>query len=127
MAKTALVLSCLLSLCSTLLAAASADGAGKAAPLIRSARSGCWSLPATWEGGKVPAAGARVQVRAGHTVTYDVQSTEAIRFLHVAGSLTFARDRDTRLDVGLIKIQPGEDASEDGFECDAHVPQVEPG
>src|SRR5262249_37259615 len=101
--------------------------AGKAAPLIRSARSGCWSLPATWEGGKVPAAGARVQVRAGHTVTYDVQSTEAIRFLHVAGSLTFARDRDTRLDVGLIKIQPGEDASEDGFECDAHVPQVEPG
>jgi G8 domain len=127
MAKTALVLSFLLSLCPPLLAAVPEDGAGKAAPLIRSARSGPWSLPATWEGGKAPAGGARVQVRAGHTITYDVQSTEAVRFLHVAGSLTFARDRDTRLDVGLIKIQPGEDASEDGFTCDAHVPQVEPG
>src|SRR5207248_6391420 len=28
---------------------------------------------------------------------------------------------DTRLDVGLIKIQPGDEASEDGFDCDAHA------
>src|SRR5262245_42842779 len=75
--------------------------------LIRSARSGSWSAPATWEGGRVPAAGARVQVRTGHIVTYDVKSEEAIRSLHVVGTLTFAPDRDTRLDVGLIKIQPG--------------------
>jgi hypothetical protein len=38
--------------------------------LIRSARSGAWSAPGTWEGGKVPVSGARAQVRAGHTVTY---------------------------------------------------------
>ena len=40
----------------------------------------------------------------------------------MAGTLTFARDRDTRLDVGLIKIQPGDDASDNGFDCDAHIP-----
>src|SRR5262249_49342795 len=88
--------------------------------------SGPWSAAATWEGGKVPAAGARVQVRAGHTVTYDISSDRVIRSIHVAGTLTFARDRDTRLDVGLIKIQPGNDASEDGFNCDAHLAEPDP-
>src|SRR5262249_32302697 len=83
--------------------------------------SGPWSAPATWEGGKVPGTGAKVQIRTGHTVFYDVKSDERIRMVHVAGTLTFAPDRDTRLDVGLIKIQPGDDASENGFDCDAHV------
>jgi hypothetical protein len=98
--------------------------------LVRSARSGPWSKPETWEGGKVPGAGARVQIRTGHTVTYDLQPQIAarlervIRSIHVAGTLTFARDRDTWLDVGLIKIQPGEDASENGFDCDAHAPEA---
>jgi uncharacterized protein (TIGR03067 family) len=95
-------------------------------PLVRSARSGAWSSPDTWEGGKVPGAGARVQVRAGHTVTYDLSSDRVIRSIHVAGTLTFARDRDTRLDVGLIKIQPGDDATEDGFNCDAHLKEPDP-
>jgi uncharacterized protein (TIGR03067 family) len=94
--------------------------------LIRSARSGPWSSPGTWEGKKVPGAGARVQVRAGHTVTYDVASERVIRSIHVAGTLTFARDRDTRLDVGLIKIQAGDDASEGGFDCDAHRKPPDP-
>jgi uncharacterized protein (TIGR03067 family) len=94
--------------------------------LIRSARSGPWSAPDTWEGGTVPGAGARVQVRAGHTVTYDLSSDRVLRSLHVAGTLTFARDRDTRMDVGLIKIQPGADASEDGFNCDAHLGAPDP-
>jgi hypothetical protein len=93
-----------------------------AAPvLIRSAQSGPWSAPATWEGGKVPTAGTKVQVRAGHTVVYDVKSDEIIRSLHLAGVLTFAHDKDTRLDVGLIKIQAGDDTSEEGFDCDAHL------
>src|SRR4051794_32985557 len=66
-------------------------------PLIRSARSGPWSASATWEGGKVPTAGARVQVCAGHVVVYDVNSDKPIRSVHVAGTLTMAHDRDTRL------------------------------
>jgi hypothetical protein len=91
------------------------------AAIVHSARSGAWSAPGTWEKGKVPAAGARVQVRTGHTVIYDLKSDQVIRSIHVAGTLAFAADRDTRLDVGLIKIQAGEDASEDGFDCDAHT------
>src|SRR5262249_5005579 len=94
--------------------------------LIRSAKDGAWSSPATWEGGLVPAAGARVQVREGHTVFYDLNSEQVIRSIHVAGTLTFARDKDTRLDVGLIKIQPGNDASENGFDCDAHAMELPP-
>jgi hypothetical protein len=100
--------------------------AEKPATIIRSARSGRWSAATTWEGGKVPTAGARVQIRSGHRVEYDVKSDQVIRSIHVAGTLTFARDRDTRLDVGLIKIQPGDDAGEDGFDCDAHVPASGP-
>src|SRR4051794_11652995 len=57
--------------------------------LIRSAKSGPWSNAATWEGGKVPGAGARVQVRTGHAVVYDASSTEVIRSIHVAGTLSF--------------------------------------
>src|SRR5262245_47049149 len=70
-----------------------------AAPaVIRSAGSGPWSAPATWVGGQVPGTGARVQIRAGHTVRYDVNSDALIRLIHVAGTLTFVPDRDTRLD-----------------------------
>jgi hypothetical protein len=98
-----------------------------ARPLLRSARGGPWSAAATWEGGRVPDAGDRVQVRAGHTVVYDVRSERVLRSLHVAGTLTFAADRDTRLDVGLLKIQPGDDASENGFDCDDHIPAPRPG
>src|SRR6476619_3272015 len=98
--------------------------AAKGAELIRSARSGGWSAPGTWEGSKVPAAGSRVQVRSGHTVTYDLKSDQVIRSIHVAGTLRFPHDRDTRLDVGLIKIQPGDDASANGFDCEAHVAEL---
>src|SRR5262249_33791070 len=44
----------------------------------------------------------------------------------LAGTLAFATDKDTRLDVGLIKIQPGEGYSEEGFDCDAHTDAPDP-
>jgi hypothetical protein len=104
-----------------------AKAPGKEAPeWIRSAKSGPWSKAATWQGGKVPPAGSCVQVRAGHRVTYDLNSDRAIRTIHVAGILSFARDKTTRLDVGLIKIQAGDKATEDGFDCDAHPTKVNP-
>ena len=95
-------------------------------PLVRSAHGGRWSAPDTWEGGKVPPAGARVQIRPGHVVVYDRQSDQAIRALFIAGMLTFAPDRDTRLDVGLIRIQAGDDLREEGFDCDAHLAEPDP-
>ncbi len=107
--------------------AALADATSADPALIRSAASGPWSAAATWEGGNVPQAGARVQVRTGHAVTYDLNSDQVIRSVHVAGTLRFAPDKDTRLDVGLIKIQPGDDASENGFDCEAHLEPAAPG
>src|SRR5262245_55096942 len=97
-----------------------------AAEMLRSAKSGPWSTAATWEGGKAPTAGARVHIRTGHAVVYDVKSDAVIRSIHVAGTLSFAADRDTLLNVGLIKVQVGDDASENGFDCDAHLPDVAP-
>ncbi len=73
--------------------------------LIRSRQNGPWSVSTTWEGGTIPGPKARVQIRSGHTVTYDLSSDQPIRSVHVAGTLAFATDRKTRLDVGLIKIQ----------------------
>jgi RNA polymerase sigma factor (sigma-70 family) len=90
-------------------------------PVVRTAQSGSWSVPTTWEGGQVPTGNVRVLVREGHRVLYDIKATQAIRSLTISGTVAFAQDKDTRLDAGLIKIQPGEDPSEDGFDCEAHV------
>jgi hypothetical protein len=88
----------------------------------RTAQSGKWSDARTWDGGRQPQAGDFVQVRAGHAVTYDVNSDAALRMLHVAGKLTFSREVSTLLDVGLIKVEPGETTTEDGFNCHDDAP-----
>jgi hypothetical protein len=98
--------------------ASSAAGARAADPVVSSAKSGAWSAAATWAGGQVPGAGDRVLIKAGHRVEYDVKSDAVIRGVNVAGTLVFATDKDTVLNVGLIKIQEGETYSEDGFDCD---------
>lgn len=92
----------------------------QAPKLVRSTQSGPWSAVATWEGGKIPTTGVQVLVKNGHAVTYDVQSKDVIRSLHISGVLTFAPDRDTLLEVGLIKIQHGDIVDESGFDCAAH-------
>lgn len=96
--------------------------------LIRSAASGAWSNAATWEGGKVPGHGVKVQVRPGHTVTYDVQAPDnvVIRSLFVAGTVSFATDKPTQLNVGLIKIEASDSTEEDGFDCSMHFDDVDP-
>jgi hypothetical protein len=98
---------------------------------VRSARSGTWSDAATWENGRLPGAGDFVQIRPGHAVIYDVNSDKAIRMLHIGGMMTFVRDKDTRLDVGLLKIQPGEMPTDDGADCGApnmvHATPPQPG
>ena len=66
----------LASAAAILLVARSA-GADDKAEWLRSARSGAWSVAETWEGGKVPVAGAKVHVQTGHVVEYDVKSDAA--------------------------------------------------
>jgi hypothetical protein len=122
---TTVLLTSLLSV--SVVGALAAPVRGSEAPAwVRSAKSGPWSDKATWQGGKIPPAGSRVQIRAGHAVTYDLHSDQAIRTIHIAGALSFARVKTTRLDVGLIIIQAGDEASEDGFDCDAHPARVDP-
>src|SRR5687767_2180614 len=89
---------------------------------VRSSGSGNWSDARTWEGGRLPAKGDNVQVRPGHDVTYDIHSDVPIRAIHVGGMLRFSRDKSTLLNVGLIKVTPGEICSEDGFACELHAP-----
>src|SRR5947208_1387662 len=105
-----------------LMAALASQATVAAEPVTRSAANGAWSAATTWEGAQVPAAGARVLIRPGHTVTYDVKSDAVIRAVQIGGTLTFARDRDTLLNVGLVRVAPGEEFSEEGFDCDAHLP-----
>lgn len=111
----------------SLLAASWSSALGADSPrIVRSEQSGLWSAKTTWERGVIPGSGDKVQIRTGHSVVYDVNSKDVIRLVHVAGKLSFARDRDTRLDVGLLKIQAGDDLSEEGFDCEAHLPEANP-
>ncbi|MGC1274164.1 MAG: G8 domain-containing protein [Planctomycetaceae bacterium] len=99
--------------------------AADAQDVTKSARSGAWSSPETWEGGKVPGAGARVWIQKGHEVLYDRHSDEVVRGIQISGTLTFATDRDTRLDVGLIRIEDHDEYTEEGFDC-LHAPAAPP-
>jgi hypothetical protein len=85
---------------------------------IRSVRDGKWSEPATWNPARVPKEGDRVLVTSGTHVTYDSTSQSTIRLLQVVGTLAFARDRNTELNVALLKVQNSDECSEAGFSCD---------
>jgi hypothetical protein len=87
---------------------------------IRTAQNGPWSATSTWESGKVPGAGARVHIRTGHAVVYDVKSDLPIRAVCIAGRLSFAADRNTQLNVGVLKIEAGDEPTEEGFDCTMH-------
>lgn len=114
------LLSMAILVCGHVLVGVNGDAAERA-PWIRSIRSGAWSNPSTWELDQVPAAGSRVFIQAGHQVVYDVKSAAAIRAVCIAGILSFAPDRDTQLNVGVLKIEATEQPTEEGFDCDAHV------
>lgn len=85
---------------------------------LRSVRDGAWSDPRTWEPARVPAGGDRVLISRGTRVAYDVQSPEVIRLVQVVGTLAFARNRDTELNVGLLTIRHTDVGSEQGFACE---------
>lgn len=85
---------------------------------VRSIKDGRWSQPDTWQPARVPGAGDRVLVSRDTTVEYDVASPDVLRLVQVVGTLSFARDRDTELNVALLKVQDSDSCSESGFACD---------
>jgi hypothetical protein len=92
---------------------------------IQSVRDGDWSDSKTWEPQRVPQTGDRVLVSRGTHVRYNVAKKDVIRLIQIVGALQFARDRDTELNVGLLKVQNSPHCSESGFACDfAHVNPV---
>ena len=84
----------------------------------QSVRSGKWSDADTWKPARVPGQGDRVLVRRGTTVEYDAKQQEVVRLLQIVGTLNFARDRDTELNVGILTIQHTDECSEHGFACE---------
>lgn len=96
---------------------------------IRSVRDGAWSSPETWQPQRVPSQNDRVLVSRETRVQYDVASPEVIRLLQIVGTLTFARDRSTELNVAVLKVQNSDTCSESGFACDfSHASKTgEPG
>src|SRR5215212_9995662 len=74
-----------------------------AAPTATAERLARWSDPATWPGGRLPAAGADVEIAASASVLLDV-SPPAIRALHVAGRLVFD-ERDLALTAAWIDLR----------------------
>lgn len=89
--------------------------------LIRSAKSGPWEATDTWQGGKLPAAGNKVLIATGHHVTLGSQIEAPLRMVSVSGTLAFDPTKKTLLTVGLLKVQPGDNTTEEGFDCEAHM------
>ena len=70
-------------------------------------KSGDWSDPSTWEGGRVPGAEAKVHVPDGVSVVYDVDSDVPLDTVRVDGHLTWATDQHTEMLVETIVTSHG--------------------
>src|SRR5690606_32765948 len=91
-------------------------GEPREADVIKSTGSGNWSSPEVWSTGAVPQANSKVLIQRGHSIRYDIESSEVIRGIQISGELNFAADRNTRLEVGLVRVEDLDDYSEDGFD-----------
>jgi hypothetical protein len=85
---------------------------------IQSIKDGKWSEPETWKPARVPGKGDRVLISRGTFVEFDVKQKSVVRLVQVVGTLSFARDRDTELNVGLLTVQHTDICSEHGFACE---------
>src|SRR5262245_48693177 len=76
---------------------------------IRSVKDGKWSEAGTWQPARVPGKGDGVLIKRGTRVEYDTKSDAVVRLVQVVGTLAFARDRDTELNVAVLTIQHSEE------------------
>jgi hypothetical protein len=68
--------------------------------------SGDWTNPAIWQNGQVPSAGAKVVISSGATVRFNavMSPSQAIKWLRIDGTLTFATNLNTDLRVDTIVV-----------------------
>ncbi|NJK28138.1 MAG: hypothetical protein HC925_06080, partial [Coleofasciculaceae cyanobacterium SM2_3_26] len=78
-----------------------------AAATHRAVNNGSWFDPNTWEGKRIPSAGARVLIPEGISLTYDGESNASLKTLRVDGALTFAADRNTQMVVDTFVTNMG--------------------
>jgi PKD repeat protein len=78
-------------------------------PTITSVHSGSWSNPSTWSLGRLPTDGDVVDITAGTTVAYDVNSATRITTVEVmaGGELDFATNVTTKLMVANFLVLQG--------------------
>src|SRR4051812_40667178 len=93
---------------------------------IRSVGDGKWSEAKTWKPARVPSKGDRVLISRGTHVEYDAKSEAVVRLVQVVGTLAFARDCDTELNVAVLTVQHSEECSEHGFACEFEGGKVGP-
>ncbi|QDV80333.1 Bifunctional hemolysin/adenylate cyclase precursor [Planctomycetes bacterium K2D] len=69
-------------------------------------KNGAWSDPATWEGGRVPTAGARVLIPYGAHVMVNARLQPELKSVRVDGTLSFATGVNSELRVDTIVVAP---------------------
>jgi hypothetical protein len=73
-------------------------------PTVTSVASGAWTNPEIWSTRKVPGRNDKVEIRAGHDVTYDTASDVKLDCIELHGRLTFKTDINTRMKVGNLMV-----------------------
>lgn len=68
--------------------------------------NGSWFDPATWANGEVPGDGARVYIPEGVDVVYDGESPVSLFTVRVDGTLEFATDQNTFMEVDTLVVAP---------------------
>lgn len=77
-----------------------------ATPTIMSVTGGPWENAATW-GGREPANGDKVLIKAGHVVTLSSARAEQHQCLQIDGTLRFSTTTTTRFRVGTLYVNEG--------------------
>src|SRR5262245_37479683 len=74
------------------------------APTVTSTARGAWSDGRTWSTQRVPGANDRVEIPAGHHITYDSLNETTLDCIEVRGQLTFPPDKNARMRVGTLVV-----------------------
>ncbi len=70
----------------------------------RVVKSGSWSNPSIWSGGKLPAASENLHIPQGMSVLVDVVNDNALGTIRVDGTIKFATNKNVRLKLDTLVV-----------------------